>query len=127
MVLGFKRGCPGNHGEESGSVGPEIDSFIVSSSQQDLRSQVEGGSDDGQHVPARSSLVELFGNAEVDDLDPPIEGIVEHIFWLDIAMADIPFVYEGEGLQEFGKDEPEGLRVATITSSSRVLSSLRLG
>lgn len=24
-------------------------------------------------------------------------------------MADVPFVYEGEGLQEFGKDEPEGL------------------
>jgi hypothetical protein len=72
-------------------------------------------------------LVELFGNAEVDDFDSFVVGIVEDIFRFDIAMADIPFMYEGKGLQEFGEDEPEGLRVATITSSSRVLSSLRLG
>ena len=72
-------------------------------------------------------MVELLGDAEIDDLDPPVGGIKEDILWLDISMADIPLVNEGKGLQEFGKDEPEGLRVATITSSSRVLSSLRLG
>lgn len=42
-------------------------------------------------------------------------------------MADVPFVNEGKGLQEFGEDEPEGLRVATITSSASVFISLRLG
>ena len=51
----------------------------------------------------------------------------QDVFWLDVPMADVPFVYEGKGLQEFGEDEPEGLRVATITSSASVFISLRLG
>lgn len=92
VVLGFKGSVAGDHPEDSDSQGPQIDPLVVASSEVHFRSLVVVSADHGQHVPAHSSLVGLFADAEVDELYCPADRTVEYILGLDVAVAYIPVV-----------------------------------
>lgn len=89
-----------DHLKHSDSQRPEIDSFVVASSEVNFWSLIVVSADHGQHVSAHSSLVSLFADAEVDDLHCLTERAIQYIFGLYISVAYIPIM---QILQRFHK------------------------
>lgn len=101
MILRLKR-CISSHQLVNGnSQCPKIYPFIISSSDVHLRCQVKLRSDNGKHIPPVAALEGLLADAEIDDLDLPLLGVIEYVLRLYIPMTDILIMNIADGGDQF--------------------------
>ena len=89
MVLRLERSIPTDYSENGDSQCPKVNSFIVSSPDKDLRSDVVVRPNNGEHVPPGSPQESFLGNAKVDYLYFVLPLVVEDVIRLDIPVANI--------------------------------------
>ena len=71
---------------------PDVYSLIVASTNVDLRSEIEVGSDDSQHISPDSPRESLFGNPKVNDFNLSRALVVEDVFRFNVSMENVVFV-----------------------------------
>lgn len=111
VVLGLKGRVSSNQLVNGDSECPEIDSFIISSSDVHLRRKVKLRSDDGEHIPSVSPLEGLLADAEIDDLDLLLLRVIEDVLGLYIPMADILIMNIADGGDQLFDDLPKFLLI----------------
>lgn len=72
--------------------GPQVDPFVIASSNVDFGSQVIVSAYDGEHISSVASLEGLFCYFEIYELNFFGFGIVEDIFGFDVSMGDVTIV-----------------------------------
>ena len=97
MVFGLERRIACNKFVDSDTQSPDINSFIIASSEVDLGCKEEISPNDGEHVSATSPQKCLFGYAKINNFNFLILLIIEYIFGFDIPMAYIMRMQVAEG------------------------------
>lgn len=100
MILRFKGSVACHQLEDGDAQGPEIDPFIISSTQVHLWGLIKVSPDDGQHISPCSPLEGLLADAKVNYLEDLGLWAVEHILRLDIPMTDISIMQILNGLHK---------------------------
>ena len=96
-----------NHLEDRNTQSPQVNSLIVSSSNEDLRSHEEVGSDDCEHVSPLPSKEGPLGDAEVNEFDLFLFFVKQYILRLYIPMADISGVKVLKGSKKLPNNGPQ--------------------
>lgn len=79
---------------------PKIDPLIVSPALEHLGGAIIGRPGEGQHLLLSTTIHQLLTDAEIDQFDTAVSPVIEDVLGLDIPMADLLLMDEGQGLEQ---------------------------